>query len=115
MAKWYVNNEDGIPVPIEVSEEEKRTILGPSGRHFKLRRKLDGFSISQKRAARNAVKLAISRGFLVSASTLICHVCGQAAEHWHHHKGYAKENLLEVIPVCVLHHRRLDKSPLSEV
>ena len=49
--------------------------------------------------AKSAVQTAIRKGILPKVTTLKCS-CGEQAVHYHHHKGYAKEHQLDVIPVC---------------
>ena len=60
----------------------------------------------EKRQAKNAVAYAVRSGKLPPAKTLQC-FCGNQAKHYHHHKGYATEHWLDVIPVCVKCHRNL--------
>lgn len=54
----------------------------------------------EKTAARNAVRVAKASGRLAMPSTLRCAACGKQARDYHHHKGYAQEFHLEVIPLC---------------
>jgi len=49
--------------------------------------------------ARSAVMIAIVAGKLPQASSLQCS-CGHQAAQYHHHKGYAPEHWLDVIPIC---------------
>jgi len=49
--------------------------------------------------AREVVNNAIRVGQLPRLDTLQCS-CGETAKHYHHHKGYAPEHWLDVIPVC---------------
>lgn len=48
---------------------------------------------------------AIQKGLLQPAKNHTCICCGKQAEHYHHFKGYSVENILEVVPVCVMCHR----------
>ncbi len=57
--------------------------------------------------ARMTIGLAVRSGTLPRASTLFCHNCGEPAQQWHHHKGYAPEHRLDVIPVCKKCHSHL--------
>lgn len=50
------------------------------------------------------VRDAIRIGKLPRPDTLQCHYCPAQAEQYHHHKGYAPEHRLNVIPVCILCH-----------
>lgn len=52
-----------------------------------------------KEAARQAVRAAKRRGEMVPASQLTC-TCGAHASEYHHHKGYAPEHHLDVVPLC---------------
>jgi len=57
--------------------------------------------------ARKRVGYAVSRGKIPKASTLQCG-CGKQAQHYHHHRGYAPEFWLDVIPVCALCHKKAE-------
>lgn len=59
-------------------------------------------------AARNAVNNAVKKGELPRVSTLPCSKCGKPATGYHHHKGYAKEHRLSVIPTCNKCHAQFD-------
>lgn len=58
--------------------------------------------------AQNAVKKAIKIGELPCPDLLQCS-CGNPAKQYHHHKGYAPEHWLDVIPVCQKCHTLLRK------
>lgn len=53
--------------------------------------------------AHAAVKRAVASGGLPPASSQSCK-CGRVASHYHHHRGYAKEFRLDVVPVCTFCH-----------
>lgn len=53
------------------------------------------------RAAHQAVRRARKSGKLPEASEVQCAFCGEPAQEWHHHKGYAREHWLDVIPLCI--------------
>jgi len=62
----------------------------------------------ERKVAENAITHAIETGRLIKANTLKCN-CGQRAEHYHHHKGYAREHRLDVVALCrschkIIHH-----------
>ena len=57
--------------------------------------------------ATHAVNHAIAAGKLPRPDTLLCHYCGEQAKHYHHHKGYAPNNWLKVIPVCIKCHKKI--------
>lgn len=61
--------------------------------------------------ARSAVKYAIGAGKMPRAAECICKWCGNAAAHYHHHRGYSKQHRLDVEPLCTACHgltRRID-------
>ena len=62
-----------------------------------------------QRKARNAVNLAIRTGKIPCIDSLQC-LCGNQAKQYHHHKGYAPEFWLDVVPVCrkchIKHHNQ---------
>lgn len=53
----------------------------------------------QRIKARTAVNHAIREGKLPRPNSLKCS-CSEPAQQYHHHKGYAPEHWLDVIPVC---------------
>lgn len=57
--------------------------------------------------ARNAVNHAITADKIPHVSTQKCTECSNPAQDYHHYKGYAPENWLDVIPVCKDCHTRL--------
>ena len=57
----------------------------------------------EKRWARQSVHQRVRRGLMPRVTTLKCE-CGAQAQHYHHHKGYAKEFRNDVVPVCVKCH-----------
>lgn len=52
-----------------------------------------------------AVAAAVKRGDLPRIRTRWCFDCMRQARIYHHHRGYAPEHLLDVIPVCYDCHR----------
>ena len=50
--------------------------------------------------ARQFVTNHVQWGKLPRASTLKCIKCNRPANQYHHHKGYAKEYWLDVVPMC---------------
>lgn len=58
--------------------------------------------------ARLAVRLAVLRGELPPVKTLQCSNCPNSARDYHHHRGYAQEHWLDVIPVCRHCHKKLE-------
>ncbi len=59
--------------------------------------------------ASNAVNNTIRAGILVRPDSLKC-ICGKQAQQYHHHKGYAPEHRLDVIPVCIVCHCTIYKN-----
>lgn len=57
--------------------------------------------------ATDAVGYAIRIGKLPRPDTLLCHYCPNPAQQYHHHKGYAPEHRLDVIPICKKCHRKI--------
>jgi len=57
--------------------------------------------------ARNTVHRAITRGEIQPISTQICNNCGESAQEYHHHLGYAKKHWLDVIPLCKSCHKNV--------
>lgn len=61
-----------------------------------------------KALARDAVNNEVKAGRMPRASSLPCVRCDRQASEYHHHKGYAPEHRLDVIPVCKPCHEHLD-------
>ena len=53
--------------------------------------------------ARSAISVAVRMGKMPPAKNLACR-CGQPAQEYHHHLGYAKEHWLDVLPLCATCH-----------
>lgn len=64
-----------------------------------------------KMKARQAVALAIRYGRLPHATDLACSACGARAQEYHHKNGYERQYWLDVVPMCIPCHRRLDNPP----
>jgi len=64
----------------------------------------------EKTKARVAVAEAIKLGKLPRAKSLKCVRCGNPAQDYHHHKGYAREHWLDVVPVCKKCHPVIESS-----
>jgi hypothetical protein len=60
---------------------------------------------SQKIKARNAVNYEIKQKRLKHPTDFKCMYCPDNAKEYHHHLGYAKENWLDVVPVCFKCHK----------
>lgn len=59
--------------------------------------------------AKQVVNSAIAAGRMPHSNTLQCHCCPEQAEQYHHHKGYAPEYWLDVLPICRKCHRKIHK------
>jgi len=59
------------------------------------------------RKAMHVVNNAIRTGKLPHPNTLQCHYCPAQAKQYHHHKGYAPEHWLDVVPVCIKCHSKI--------
>lgn len=71
--------------------------------------KRKSFQVSNK-LAYYAVRNAVRRGDFPPATTMVCEVCQEAqAKQWHHHKGYAPENFLDVAALCVDCHGKVHR------
>lgn len=57
--------------------------------------------------AEDAVKSAIRAGKMPRPDSLKCLLCGEPAKQYHHHKSYAPEHQLNVIPVCQDCHKKV--------
>lgn len=96
---WNKNNRDWYKEWRKANPEKMRTyarndaIKNPAG-YF----------------ARLAVRLAVLSGELPPVKTLQCVNCEEPAVDYHHHRGYAQEHWLDVIPVCRLCHKKLERS-----
>jgi excisionase family DNA binding protein len=53
-----------------------------------------------------AVRGAVLGGLLEPVETLRCADCAEAAQAYHHHRGYAPQHRLDVIPLCDRCHAR---------
>lgn len=92
----------------QITEAHRRYRESERGRIAAARTKERDVS-SGKRIARIAVNNAVRDGRLPKVSTMICCSCGVPAEEFHHHRGYAKESWLDVIPLCRRCHCEADR------
>lgn len=63
----------------------------------------------EKIKAQNAVRNATRYDKLPRPDTLQCHYCPAQAEQYHHHKGYAPEHWLDVVPACRNCHTKINE------
>lgn len=55
-----------------------------------------------------AVHTATANGALPRARTLKCSHCTHRADGYHHHRGYAREFWLDVVPLCTKCHKKAE-------
>ena len=60
--------------------------------------------------AHDAIYYARKIGKIPSPEALQCLECGNQAKEYHHHLGYAKENRLNVIPLCIPCHKAISQN-----
>lgn len=98
--KHYKQSEKGKATEKRYEQSEKGKIV--------VRKKIKRFHIRhpEESKARDAVKKAIRNGQLPPPDSLQC-PCGKPAKQYHHHKGYAPEHWLDVVPVCTKCHGHL--------
>ncbi|HUT00137.1 MAG TPA: hypothetical protein VMY59_07470 [Candidatus Thermoplasmatota archaeon] len=60
-----------------------------------------------KKIASASVRGKVKRGLIPHPSTLKCSNCTNRAREYHHHKGYAKKNWYDVIPICTICHNKI--------
>lgn len=54
----------------------------------------------EKYKARNKVNNAVANAIIPKLENQLCMHCGKQAKEYHHHKGYAPQHWLDVIPLC---------------
>jgi len=64
------------------------------------------FMYPHRYKARKALNHAVEKGRIPRITTQCCAQCGEPANEYHHHKGYAQEYWLDVIPLCYVCHDR---------
>lgn len=62
----------------------------------------------EKTFARKKCWYAVKTGKLPRPDTLPCIRCGKTAEQYHHHNGYDRAHVLDVVPVCRLCHEAIE-------
>lgn len=94
----YFQTEKGKNARKRASKSEKT----------KIREKNYHLQYPERLKAKSAVNHAIEARQLQHTNNFQCS-CGKQAQQYHHHKGYAPEHWLDVIPVCVKCHRKYHK------
>lgn len=81
-------------------EYRRRNLADVRERHWQ-GKQARGFQNDMTRA-HTTVNRAVRRGLLPPAWTMVCESCQEMqAAHWHHHKGYERENWLDVTALCL--------------
>lgn len=91
-----------------------RLCVNPAHLVLVTRRKENLVEDELKIAARNAVLHQVLKGAMPKAAVCRCVHCGEQAADYHHHKGYAPAQYLDVIPVCKRCHRRAEWTVIKE-
>lgn len=102
--EWYKNNKDHV---LQYNRSYWKT---PSGRISK-KKSQDRYRTKypEKYAAHLAVSSAKNRGLIPRASELKCMNCNNQAYEYHHYMGYNEKHHLDVIPLCIPCHKRLER------
>lgn len=91
------------------AERQRRYWATPKGKERSLRAVRKALKDHPERfAAREAVRRAVAKGALPPVRSQSCVHCRGAAQQYHHHRGYARAQWLEVLPICRLCHRRVE-------
>jgi hypothetical protein len=99
--KRYQHSEKGKIVHHQASLRYIRTEKGKvAARRWRINH-------PEKVKANVVVNSAVRASKLPRPDTLPCHYCTAQAKDYHHHKGYAPEHWLDVVPVCIICHKNL--------
>ena len=102
--KLYQQSKNGIAAQRRYDQSK-----GGKARGLKCHKKYKA-THPERIKAKSAVAHAVRAGKLPRVNTLLCHYCPAQAKHRHHHKGYAPEHWLDVIPVCKKCHNKQPNS-----
>jgi hypothetical protein len=93
-------------------ESQRRAVrawnqANPEAVRRKMDRAVTAFSSKEPLAykAQRMVNRAVKKGLIPHVNTQACCRCGEVANQYHHHLGYAPEHWLHVLPVCFRCHR----------
>jgi len=110
----YRHTEHGKEVYKKINSSEKAKERWKRGRQteksiIRHRKEQDVYRKNnpEKQRAHQTILRAVKKGDMPHPSTLSCVSCGKQARHYHHNKGYAKENWLDVVPLCPTCHVRI--------
>ncbi len=59
--------------------------------------------------AKGAVYYAVKIGKLPKVKTLQCYLCFKSAQQYHHYLGHEPQYKLDVLPMCIMCHRKLHR------
>lgn len=102
--KRYRQTKKGKAVNLRAIKKYQKTEKGKAVKRASIKR-FFARNPNQLKAV-NAVKKEIRIGKIPKPSFYKCK-CGKQAEQYHHHKGYAPEHWLDVVPVCKKCHRKI--------
>lgn len=100
-AKKYAQTENGEVILRNRNIRYRQTPKGKNSNNARSQRYKHRNPLKTK--ARSAVAHAVRAGKLPHPTILNC-TCGHFAQEYHHHKGYAPEHHLDVVPICVSCH-----------
>jgi len=101
--EYYIKH-DSFEQGIKVGDEW--WFINDRGKHIgSIHDEEEDISKGIKRKAREALTNAIHTGKIERATKFKCAKCGNSANEYHHHKGYEKEQWLEVMPICYQCHK----------
>lgn len=107
MKRAYKKTEAGQESERRYMRSEKRRRRAKEYRKLHPYKPVNVNYLTEEKRARRTVWYAVYSGKLPRVHTLQCSHCDNRAEHYHHHKGYAKEVRLDVIPLCAVCHARV--------
>lgn len=115
--KKYNSSEKGRIARSQYEKTEKGKIAKKRYRQSEIGREIErknsaAYKIRypDRAKAHYVVKDMVKMGKIPPAKMLPCDICGNAACHYHHYKGYEKEHWLDVIPLCQQCHINIHKA-----
>ncbi len=102
--RWNISDEGRAYYNAYAKSDKGRAQRAAHARTPKAKARVTRYKASRRGTgefeARAAVNHAVEKGRMPRARTLRCRHCGKQAHSYHHHKGYAVEHHLDVIPLC---------------
>ena len=86
----YKQSKKGREAAARYNQSSKRAVIAARYAH----------NHRQECSAHWAIGCYVRSGRMPRASQCICSMCGNQADHYHHHNGYDKDHVLDVIPLC---------------